>query len=221
LIFLSIFEASCNDFITINQDDEMFKSPAVAMSNTENTRSLLSHDDDLGALRWKQDIAARHLKNGRKRISAFAVTLLFLPLTIFFILYLQWRSAFGIPAGKLNEYTGPIAVAGPGRDLKLLLHPEDHVSRDPSGRHFSWNITKATVAPNGVRKEVFLINSKIQAHLILALEKRLTMEDQFPGPTIEARSGDILEIEVFDFSEEEVSLHWHGLHMRGIYTAIL
>lgn len=43
------------------------------------------------------------------------------------------------------------------------------------------------------------------------------MADHFPGPTIEARSGDILEIEVLNLAEEEVSLHWHGLHMRGIF----
>jgi FtsP/CotA-like multicopper oxidase with cupredoxin domain len=47
------------------------------------------------------------------------------------------------------------------------------------------------------------------------LGKVLTVTDQFPGPTIEARSGDILEIEVFNLAEESVSLHWHGLHMRG------
>lgn len=45
------------------------------------------------------------------------------------------------------------------------------------------------------------------------------MVDQFPGPTIEARSGDILTVEVFNFAGEEVSLHWHGLHMRGIHTS--
>ncbi len=43
------------------------------------------------------------------------------------------------------------------------------------------------------------------------------MADQFPGPTIEARSGDILEITVLNFLDEGVSLHWHGLHMRGRY----
>jgi FtsP/CotA-like multicopper oxidase with cupredoxin domain len=49
----------------------------------------------------------------------------------------------------------------------------------------------------------------------------MTMTDDFPGPTIEARSGDIVEIEVFNFADEEISLHWHGLHMRGAYPAIL
>jgi len=52
------------------------------------------------------------------------------------------------------------------------------------------------------------------------LGKVLTMADQFPGPTVEARSGDILQIEVFNLAEESVSLHWHGLHMRGNYAGI-
>ena len=47
----------------------------------------------------------------------------------------------------------------------------------------------------------------------------LKIADQFPGPTIEARSGDILNIEIFNFAEEEVSLHWHGLNMRGVYQS--
>lgn len=43
---------------------------------------------------------------------------------------------------------------------------------------------------------------------------------QFPGPTIEARSGDELIINVYNSvenSEEEegISIHWHGLSMKG------
>ncbi len=49
----------------------------------------------------------------------------------------------------------------------------------------------------------------------------LIRTDQFPGPTIEARSNDVLEIEVFNFADEEVSLHWHGLHMKGDYKSLL
>lgn len=49
----------------------------------------------------------------------------------------------------------------------------------------------------------------------------LQSADQFPGPTLEARFGDTLEIEIFNFAEEEVSLHWHGLHMRGSLTCLL
>lgn len=45
----------------------------------------------------------------------------------------------------------------------------------------------------------------------------LTCEGQFPGPTVEARSGDVLEIEVLNLSGEDISMHWHGLYMRGQY----
>ena len=40
---------------------------------------------------------------------------------------------------------------------------------------------------------------------------------QFPGPTIEARSGDRLFVVISNQLEdgEGVSIHWHGLHMRG------
>jgi FtsP/CotA-like multicopper oxidase with cupredoxin domain len=45
---------------------------------------------------------------------------------------------------------------------------------------------------------------------------------QFPGPTVEVRSGDTLVVEVLNRLEESVSIHWHGLHMRGnVYHCML
>lgn len=44
---------------------------------------------------------------------------------------------------------------------------------------------------------------------------RSNFSGQFPGPTIEARTGDTLIIEVVNSIGENISLHWHGLHMRG------
>ncbi len=39
---------------------------------------------------------------------------------------------------------------------------------------------------------------------------------QFPGPLIEARSGDVLSISVHNqLLEEGVALHFHGLHMES------
>ncbi|CZR52693.1 related to multicopper oxidase [Phialocephala subalpina] len=162
--------------------------------------SLLGRDNEEATKRWKQeseDIELR--KHNRSRIFfwTFGLAIFFVPLAIFFILYLQWHSSFRVSGSNLRTPPGSVTTAESTRDLKVLLHPEDHVSRDPGTRHFSWNITKARIAPNGVQKEVFLINGR------------------FPGPTVEARRGDTLEIEVFNFAEEEVSLHWHGLHMRG------
>ncbi|RHZ58286.1 hypothetical protein CDV55_106464 [Aspergillus turcosus] len=80
-----------------------------------------------------------------------------------------------------------------------LLHPERHVFRDPTTIHMTWNVTLEPRAPDGVMKLVYLINGR------------------FPGPTIEARSGDELVIDVYNSVAEErgISIHWHGLSMKG------
>ncbi|KAI5298187.1 hypothetical protein KEM55_003701, partial [Ascosphaera atra] len=52
------------------------------------------------------------------------------------------------------------------------IHPEDHVYRPAKTIRLDWNITSGMRRPDGVLKRVYLIN------------------DLFPGPTIEARSGD-------------------------------
>lgn len=141
---------------------------AVAVPEMDGTKSLLGRDDELATQHWKQDNAT-HLffKGGRFRTPAFVMTLLFIPLIILFVLYTQWLSLGQIPEAKLAGHLVPITTPDPGRDLKLLLHPGDHVSRDPVIRHFSWNITKARIAPNGVQKDVFLINSETNYNIVL------------------------------------------------------
>ncbi|KAF9770267.1 hypothetical protein IL306_012217 [Fusarium sp. DS 682] len=81
--------------------------------------------------------------------------------------------------------------------LGYRLHPEDHRSRSPTTLSFNWTITDGIRSPDGVEKRVYLVN------------------DEFPGPLIEARSGDRLVIEIHNgLQDEGISLHWHGLRMR-------
>ncbi|KAF5618091.1 L-ascorbate oxidase [Fusarium tjaetaba] len=94
-----------------------------------------------------------------------------------------------------------LSSSRPGDDatghLGYRLHPEDHASRPPTTLSFNWTITAGTRSPNGVEKQVYLVN------------------DEFPGPLIEARSGDRLVIHVHNgLQDEGVSLHWHGLRMK-------
>ncbi|TVY24202.1 Oxidoreductase [Lachnellula hyalina] len=83
--------------------------------------------------------------------------------------------------------------------LGIQIHPYDHVSRPSKTITHHWNITSDYRSPDGIKKQVFLVNG------------------QFPGPTIECRSGDRLIIHVTNSlsSREGVSIHWHGLHMRN------
>ncbi|KAJ9156673.1 Multicopper oxidase [Pleurostoma richardsiae] len=149
------------------------------------------------------DLHHDHVRKA-KRWNYFQILVgsLLIVLSAFFVLFLQWHADVAITLGKQPEVpteadtNGEIFIT-PQRDLKALLHPEDHVSREPRINYLSWNITSSELAPDGVVKRVLLING------------------QFPGPAIEARSGDTLEVEVYNSLDVGVSLHWHGLYMRG------
>ncbi|EKG22522.1 Multicopper oxidase type 1 [Macrophomina phaseolina MS6] len=154
-------------------------------------------------------------KSSENRHSVLSWFLFVLSCAIFatFISYLNSATAYQT-AGSYYTITGLKAFLshgnsdnnfdshpgkGPyGGSLGQNLHPREHVVRAPSVRHYSWKVTKAFRYPDGVKKAVYLIN------------------DGFLGPTVEARSGDRLVIEVQNALEDEgLSFHWHGLLMRG------
>ncbi|RDW88815.1 hypothetical protein BP6252_00847 [Coleophoma cylindrospora] len=84
------------------------------------------------------------------------------------------------------------------QNVAISLHPKRHVFRDARTISHNWTVTSGIRAPDGVEKEVFLING------------------QFPGPTLEVRTGDTLEIAVQNaLAKDEIAMHWHGLHMHG------
>ena len=158
------FNFSVSVSIRLFQQDERFEGHPITMSIIDSSKSPLSHEDELPIQRLKEGIVARNF-NRRRRI--LAITLLLIPLTIFFVLDHQWQAEFDAVGPNLSEHPDPAQEPGHERDLKWLLHPEEHVSRDPDTRRFSWNITKATIAPNGVEKDVFLINGSANIHPIL------------------------------------------------------
>ncbi|KAB8071973.1 multicopper oxidase-domain-containing protein [Aspergillus leporis] len=86
---------------------------------------------------------------------------------------------------------------------RIELHPEDHAYRNPVTQHLDWVVTTDHLRPDGVLKRVYLINGL------------------FPGPTIEARSGDTLLINVTNaLQEQSISLHWHGLQISNAMDGV-
>lgn len=62
-------------------------------------------------------------------------------------------------------------------------------------RSYDFTISRGSIAPDGYQKDVLLIN------------------DQFPGPVIEANWGDVIQVTVHNQitgPEEGTALHWHG-----------
>ncbi|KAJ5689933.1 hypothetical protein N7462_004325 [Penicillium macrosclerotiorum] len=96
----------------------------------------------------------------------------------------QWKRV-GIDSTVLSNTTN-----------RFELAPDLHVSRKPTLQRLNWKLSKLDARPDGVRRSVYSINS------------------QFPGPTIETRTGDHLIITVENhLSEENVTIHWHGLNV--------
>ena len=60
-------------------------------------------------------------------------------------------------------------------------------------RYYDFEITEQVLAPDGEETTMLLVNG------------------QFPGPTIEANWGDMINIIVKNSLKEGTSLHWHGL----------
>lgn len=49
---------------------------------------------------------------------------------------------------------------GSFQPLSMELHPERHVFRDPETIIFRWNISSGIRSPDGVRKQVYLVNGQ-------------------------------------------------------------
>ncbi|KAI0835501.1 putative multicopper oxidase [Hypoxylon sp. FL0890] len=68
-------------------------------------------------------------------------------------------------------------------------------------RRYEFNISRGVIAPDGYEKRVILVN------------------DQFPGPLIEANWGDYIEVKVTnsitDEPPEGTAIHWHGFLQSG------
>lgn len=62
----------------------------------------------------------------------------------------------------------------PSQDLwatdrpRIKLHPEDHVYRPPVTQHLNWRITSGLRRPDGVLKQIYLINGAGIVSLSLA-----------------------------------------------------
>ncbi|KKZ63416.1 hypothetical protein EMCG_02303 [[Emmonsia] crescens] len=115
---------------------------------------------------------------------------------IFLILLVGFLGALRIPNSP--SYSPEDQVLGQSlHPSTQKLHPEAHIYRPATTIHLNWTVTAGYRRPDGVLKRIYLLNG------------------HFPGPVIEARSGDRLIVDVRNGLEDEgVSVHWHGLHMR-------
>ncbi|KAI8801782.1 ferro-O2-oxidoreductase [Cladochytrium replicatum] len=135
-------------------------------------------------------------RQNRARVLFFLTPAALVVLAIAVILLLvqlqrQWNEApvQGVLDGERATHNG----------LAIRLHPKIYTgARSHQRITLKWTIATDILWADGVAKRVYLVNGA------------------FPGPLVEARVGDTLVIEVTNqLPDERVSLHWHGLAMRG------
>ena len=78
----------------------------------------------------------------------------------------------------------------------LLDSHWDHQS-PPQRREFSWTIKDHVYNPDGVYRSMILVNN------------------QFPGPLVEANEGDTIVVHVDNQAMNATSIHWHGIFQNG------
>lgn len=150
------------------------------------------------------DIDNEEMKRKDEQSSPSRLTKSNIGLAVFFLLatafVLLSRNRWTVPTIPSLSFqnASPEAAKAP-EDGILQLHPEKHALRQPTVIKKFWRITRCQRRPDGVLKSVYCIN-----------------DGDLPGPTIEARPGDQLLVEVTNALEDEgLSFHWHGLTMRG------
>lgn len=78
-----------------------------------------------------------------------------------------------------------------------ILDPSWDVEAPSQTREYTWTIRDQLHNPDGVFRPMILVNN------------------QFPGPLIEANDGDTIVVHIDNRAVNATSIHWHGLYQNG------
>ncbi|KAG0270935.1 hypothetical protein BGZ95_001345 [Linnemannia exigua] len=71
------------------------------------------------------------------------------------------------------------------------------ITATPNTRYYDWTISQKTIAPDGLERPMLLVNG------------------MFPGPLIEANTGDRIVVKVTNSLVNGTAIHWHGMFQNG------
>lgn len=130
------------------------QEPAMSDHGDEEDRRLL---DELAAdpRSHEYDVEAKG-SPARSTGSSIWVSLGFL-----FIAVLLTLPFLGYVRHLDSSATGASPTA---KQLAIPLHPEKHVRRRAKTLEFHWNVTLGTMAPDGVEKQVYLVNGRLSLY---------------------------------------------------------
>ncbi|KAF9929938.1 hypothetical protein FBU30_001097 [Linnemannia zychae] len=80
---------------------------------------------------------------------------------------------------------------------EFVLDRNFTISRAPTIRYYEWTISQQTIAPDGLERPMLLVNGL------------------FPGPLVEANTGDRIIVKVTNNIVNGTAIHWHGMYQNG------
>ncbi|WVQ77654.1 hypothetical protein IAR50_007342 [Cryptococcus sp. DSM 104548] len=103
-------------------------------------------------------------------------------------------SPFFFPRTISSSASLPTATPNPD---SLILSPDFEITSTPTRREYFWTINRALASPDGFEREVTVVNN------------------QFPGPLIEANTGDTIVVHVNNLMDTPQTIHWHGIFQNS------
>lgn len=92
----------------------------------------------------------------------------------------------------------PVAAPEGVQRNDYLLNPRDwDFDEAPQRREYFWTVRDQMHNLDGVDRQMMLVNN------------------QYPGPIIEANEGDMIVVHVDNAAVNATSIHWHGLYQNG------
>ncbi|KAG0146995.1 hypothetical protein CROQUDRAFT_43546 [Cronartium quercuum f. sp. fusiforme G11] len=107
-----------------------------------------------------------------------------------------WIISLGIGYVVTTKSQGP-EIPAQVPNSEYLLNPNFVITSKTQTRKYTLVVHNTTASPDGFWREVLAINN------------------QMPGPLIEANEGDRLEITVINRLDSPLTMHWHGIYQNG------
>ncbi|KAG0369235.1 hypothetical protein BGZ54_010522 [Gamsiella multidivaricata] len=80
---------------------------------------------------------------------------------------------------------------------QFILSKNFTITPTPTTRYYEWTISQQTIAPDGLERPMLLVNG------------------MFPGPLVEANTGDRIVVKVTNKLNNGTAVHWHGMFQNG------
>ncbi|KAF8938134.1 hypothetical protein BGZ58_001522 [Dissophora ornata] len=131
----------------------------------------------------------RHKRIIRRALVTCAVlSVIVLGLTLGLVFGLRSKNSHGSSSQFAESWNNP---------SEFILSKNFTISKTPTTRTYDWTITQQTIAPDGLERPMLLVNG------------------MFPGPLVEANTGDNIVVKVTNNMVNGTAIHWHGMFQNG------